>query len=152
MRTCLDETGPYDGGHYPTMKTIPLTALLLAMATGALAEIRTWTSADDASKTFEGELVSAAKGSITIKRKDGKSLTVPEIKLSQADRDFVAAGQEKLAAAEKSKGAAAKLKTSPMGAGLSGKVVKLEGKSLKKHDIFATKAPEYYLLYWGASW
>lgn len=134
------------------MKTIPITALLLALATGAFAEIRTWTSADDASKTFEGELVSAAKGNVTIKRKDGKSLTVLENKLSQADRDFVAAEQEKLAAAEKAKGAAAKLKTSPMGAALSGKVVKLEGKNFKKHDIFATKAPEYYLLYWGASW
>ena len=134
------------------MKTIPITALLLALATGAFAELRTWTSADDASKTFEGDLVSAAKGSIVIKTKAGKTLTVAETKLSQADRDFVAAEQEKLAAAEKSKGAAAKLKTSPMGAGLSGKVVKLEGKSFKKHDIFATKAPEYYLLYWGASW
>ena len=134
------------------MKTIPITALLLALATGAFAESRTWTSADDASKTFEGELVSFAKGSVTIKRKDGKPLTVPDTKLSQADRDFVAAEQEKLAAAAKAKDAAVKLKTSPMGAGLSGKVVKLEGKSFKKHDIFATKAPEYYLLYWGASW
>ena len=134
------------------MKTIPITALLLALATGAFAEIRTWTSADDASKTFDGELVSAAKGSVTIKRKDGKTMTVPEIKLSQADRDFVAAGQEKKAAAEKSKDAAAKLKTSALGAGFAGKTVKLEGKTFKKHDIFATKAPEYYLLYWGASW
>src|SRR5204863_4982668 len=98
------------------MKTIPITALLLAMATGAFAEVRTWTSADDASKTFEGELVSAAKASVVIKRKDGKSLTVPETKLSQADRDFVAAEQEKLATAEKTKEAAGKLKTSPMAA------------------------------------
>ena len=134
------------------MKTIPITALLLALATGAFAEVRTWTSADDASKTFEGELVSAAKGSVVIKTKAGKSLTVPETKLSQADRDFVAAEQEKLAAAEKTKAAAGKLKTSPMAAGLSGKTVSLQGKSLKKHDLFATKAPEYYLLYWGASW
>ena len=134
------------------MKTLLLSTLLIALAASARAEVRKWTSADDASKTFEGEMVSAKGDNVVIKRKDGKVLTVALAKLSQEDRDFVSKAAEENAAEEKSKEAANTLKDSEMAKALNGKTVVLEGKSLKKHDIFATKAPEYYLLYWGASW
>jgi thiol-disulfide isomerase/thioredoxin len=39
-----------------------------------------------------------------------------------------------------------------MAKALDGSTVVLDGKLLKKHDILASKAPEYYMLYWGASW
>lgn len=141
------------------MKILKLSLLLVALAGAARAEMRMWTSADDASKKFEGEFISSNKDSVAIKRKDGKQIVLPLTKVSEADREFISRqGEEKAkqgeekASAEKAKEAGAKLKESEMAKALSGKTVTLEGKSLKKHDIFAGKAPEYYLVYWGASW
>jgi hypothetical protein len=133
------------------LSTLLLSSLVIALAVSAHAELRKWTSAKDASKTFEGEMVSAKGDSVVIKRKDGKVLTVPLAVLAQEDRDFVGKASVGLAAGKANEVPAA-LKESEMAKALNGKTVILEGKTLKKHDIFATKAPKYYLLYWGASW
>ena len=134
------------------MKRI-LTTLLVAVLCGtAIAEVRKWTSADDASKSFDGELVSVKGDSAVIKMKGGKSVTMPLAKLSQADQDFVAAQEKEKAASAAAAEAAAKLKDSPMAKALAGNTVILDGKRLKKHNILEGKAPTHYLLYWGASW
>lgn len=134
------------------MKTLMLSLTLAALCGASPAESRKWTSADDASKTFEGEMTAAKGDSVTIKMKTGRVMAVPLSKLSQADKDYVAAEAKAKEEASSAAAAAEKLKTSEVAKAIAGKTVILDGKKLKKHDIFATKAPEYYPLYWGASW
>ena len=134
------------------MKRFLTTFLVAALCGTAIAEVRKWTSADDASKSFDGELVSVKGDSAVIKMKGGKSVTMPLAKLSQADQDFVAAQEKEKAASAAAAEAAAKLKDSPMAKALAGNTVILDGKRLKKHNILEGKAPTHYLLYWGASW
>ena len=134
------------------MKKLLLVFTLTALCGVSLAEIRKWTSADDASKSFEGEMTAVKGDNVTIKKKTGGMVTVPLAKLSQEDRDFVAAAEKEKSDAAATAEAATKLKTSEMAKALAGNTLKLENKKLKKTDIFASKAPEYYLLYQGASW
>lgn len=134
------------------MKRILTTLVVAALCGTAIAEVRKWTSADDASKTFEGELTAIKGDSATIKMKGGKSVTLPLAKLSKADQEFVAAQEKEKAASAAAAEAAAKLKDSPMAKALAGNTVILDGKRLKKHNILEGKAPTHYLLYWGASW
>jgi hypothetical protein len=135
------------------MKRLTLTLALAVLCGGVCsAEMRKWTSADDASKTFEGEMTGAKGDNVTIKMKTGRSLTVALAKLSQEDKDYVAAQAKAKEEEAAAKEAAESVKTSAVAKAISGKTVVADGKKLKKHDVFATKAPEYYLLYWGASW
>lgn len=41
---------------------------------------------------------------------------------------------------------------SPMAKALKGKTVKLSGDHFKPYNISSAKRPDYYLIYWGASW
>lgn len=134
------------------MKKLMLSLVLATLCGVSYAEVRKWTSADDASKTFEGEMTAVKGDNVTIKMKTGRTLTVPLSKLSQADKDFVAAQEKAKAEAAALAENAAKLKTGEVAKAVIGNTVILDGKKLKKHDIFATKAPEYYLVYFGASW
>jgi thiol-disulfide isomerase/thioredoxin len=134
------------------MKKLMLTLALAALCGGSFAEVRKWTSADDASKTFEGEMTAVKGDNVTIKKKAGGTVTVPLAKLSQDDRDFVAAAEKTKTEAASRAEASTKLKTSEMAKAVIGNTVILDGKKLKKFDVFAEKAPEHYLLYWGASW
>jgi len=134
------------------MKKLMLTTLLAALTGVSLAEVRKWTSADDASKTFEGEMTAAKGDTVTIKMKTGRVMNVPLSKLSQEDKDYVTAQAKAKEEAAATAAAAEKLKSGEVAKAISGKTVILDGKKLKKHDVFAAKAPEYYLLYWGASW
>ena len=59
------------------MKTILLSVVFAAIAVSAPAAIRKWTSADDASKSFEGELTGVKAEKATIKMKNGQAVTVP---------------------------------------------------------------------------
>lgn len=134
------------------MKTLMLTLLVAAFCGASYAGVRKWTSADDASKTFDGELTAVKGDNVTIKMKNGRSVTFAASKLSQEDRDFISAQEKEKAEAASASEAATKVKDSPMAKALAGNTVMLEGKRLKKHDVLATKAPQYYLLYFGASW
>lgn len=129
-------------------KTTYITACVLA---GCLltAQARKWTSADDATKTFEAEFVESADGKVTVKRKNGRNMTFALEKLSKGDQEFVAKQIEaKKAAAE-----ADKLKDAPLPKALSGKLVKRSGSSVKKYDLSSQGAvPKYYLMYYSASW
>ncbi len=134
------------------MKKTSVVLSMLALSSICHGEMRKWTSADDASKTFDGEMTSAKGDTVMVRMANGRTVTLPLTKLSQADRDFVAsAAKEKTASADMA-AAAEKAKTSAVAKALSGNTVKLEGKKFKKTDVFASKAPEYYLVYWGASW
>jgi len=71
--------------------TIPtILALVLGSATVAFGEMRTWTSASDASKQFQAELVAADANQITVVREDGHEMTFPLTVISPADQKFVA--------------------------------------------------------------
>lgn len=68
-----------------------LVGLLLAAwaAPLAIAEPRTWTSADG--KTVVAELIDATDTTVTIKNEGGRDYTVPHERFSEADREFVRA-------------------------------------------------------------
>lgn len=131
------------------MKRKAYLSLLLAalgLACVEAGEARTWTSAADASKTFEGEFVSESAGKVTVRKENGQQMTFPLDKLSEADQTWVA---ETKAAATR----AEKLKSAAVPAGILGKLVRLDGKRLKKYDLEADKGiPEYYVVYYSASW
>ena len=70
-------------------RTIVLViGLLLISASPALA--RKWTSSNG-KFSVEADLVEVKGGSVELKKRDGKIITVPLAKLSKADRDFLAA-------------------------------------------------------------
>jgi len=130
------------------MKTSFLSfAMALPLCAAVLfgQDLRTWTSADDASKQFEGTLVETKGDQVTIKHSNGKLMTFAQTKLSADDQKFIASQAEAKVKAEEAQ-------TSPMARALKGRTLALDGKRLKKNDFLATKSPEYYLLYWGASW
>ena len=109
-------------------------------------EPRTWTSAADASKTFEAEFVSESAGKVTVRKSNGQQMTFTLDKLSEADQAWIA---ETKAAALK----AEKLKSAEVPAAILDKLVKLDGKKLRKYDLEADKGvPEYYVVYFSASW
>jgi hypothetical protein len=71
---------------------------IMSCALGARAEVRTWTSAADPAKTFQGELVSSDGVSVTIKKADGTSMKAPLDKFSPSDVTYV---KEQKATADK---------------------------------------------------
>lgn len=70
----------------PTCLQVALLSAFLGLAVSTFA--RTWTSSDG--KEIEAEYVSANETSVTIKRADGKSFTLPLSRLSKADQEWVA--------------------------------------------------------------
>jgi hypothetical protein len=110
---------------------------------------RQWTSAGDASRTFEAELIDARDGKVTVRRKSGLEMTFPLTKLSEADRTYVAQEIE----ARRKAAADDELKDAPIPKELAGKLVKRSGGKLTKYDLSSRGAvPKYYLIYYSASW
>ena len=130
------------------MKKSILFAALLALAIPSL-HARTWTSADG-SKTFEGDLRSynPASGEVTVLI-NGRATTFQESVLSEADRAFLkesgsnpaATGSDPSEALEKQKVGAQVMKA---------KLHRLDGERYKRAEM--SKAPEYYIMYFSASW
>lgn len=133
------------------LKYLLAAGLAAALGIGQLPA-RTWTSADG-SKTFEGTLVSYDKDSdkVTVTLRNGKTLTFGADKLSEADKTFLAE-QAQAAPAGGGEDLAAALKEQKVGGKLlkPGVLQKLDGK--KFADFELTKAPQYYLVYFSASW
>ena len=127
---------------------LSLTAPLLAVAMLASAHARTWTSSDG-SKTFEGAYVSSTDTSVTV-LKSGREVTFKLDLISEADRTWVKAEADRLAKAEADKINQKTLEDQPVGKKLIGKTVKLVGKKFEKTEI--SKVPEYYMVYYSASW
>ncbi|QBG47000.1 hypothetical protein EGM51_06180 [Verrucomicrobia bacterium S94] len=67
------------------------TALSLTFA--ETGEIRTWSSANGQA-TFSGSVVQIVSGKVILDNGQGKEVTVPIAKLSQADRDYLSAYQQ----------------------------------------------------------
>lgn len=63
-------------------------AAAIALTLPLHAATRTWTSADG-SKQVEAQFVEAQQGKVTLRRADGRTVTVPIDSLSEADRDFI---------------------------------------------------------------
>ena len=113
----------------------------------AWAPARTWTSSDG-EKTFEGDLreFDDASGKVTV-LVNGRQLVFDQTKLSEDDQTYLTEWK-----AEADKPEATKvLESQKIGKELTDKVLsRLDGKKFKKASM--EKAPEYYLLYFSASW
>ncbi|BDS06717.1 hypothetical protein NT6N_17570 [Oceaniferula spumae] len=135
--------------HFMKRKFIlSLTTPLLAVVMLASAHARIWTSADG-SKTFEGNYVSSTDTTVTV-LKSGREVTFKLDLISEADRTFVKEEAERLAKAEADKANQKTLADQPVGKKLMGKTVKVVGKKFETVDT--TKVPEYYMVYFSASW
>lgn len=124
-------------------KTLTL-ALAAALAMGT-AQARTWTSADGG-KTFNAEYVSQTDEYVTVSR-GLKNVRFKIALLSEADRTWLEA--KKAEAAGKAKqGEASGL--GKIGGKLKGNMVRLEGNQYCDYE--AESAPQYYIVYFTASW
>ncbi len=128
------------------MKKIIAWSIPVLLSISSLSA-RTWTSSDGA-KTFEGEVKAydAANETVTVLI-NGREMTFSQSKLSEADIAYVKAWSteankpsvEQVLAAQK------------VGQNLTSRTLqRFNGKKFKSASM--EKAPEYYLLYFSASW
>lgn len=119
------------------------------MASLGFAELRTWTSATDASKTFEAEFKSSDGKTVTVLR----NRRIQKFKitlLSKEDQEWVEAemakGDEKVGSSGMTSSEFAK---TDFGKALK-KVKKINGKKYAKSGI--EEVPKFFILYFSASW
>lgn len=127
------------------MKKTILTTLAAIVCLGSI-HARTWTSADG-SKTFNAKYVSHTDEYVTV----AKGLKESKFKislLSEADREWLAAKAQKASSTSSTSKDA--LDLGSIGNGLKGNMVML--KDGKYKDYAAESAPEYYIVYYTASW
>jgi hypothetical protein len=135
------------------LKILLFTASLALVGQGPLAA-RTWTSADG-SQTFEGELraLSERTKTVTVLMEGGKLRTFAIRLLSETDRNFLKTeGHKILLAASAGEGADDDLQDHKISKNLAkeGVLSKIEGESFAGHKL--TKTPDYYIVYFSASW
>ena len=136
------------------MVPIKYKAVLAVVLLSLSSQARTWTSVDGL-KTFEAEYKSYNQeaNEVTVLRKY-KKLNFSLDVLSQADRDWVNVKVAEVAAIEVAASAPTveeQLAAQPVGAKLNDRtLVRLDGKRFKKAEM--EKVPQYYLLYFTASW
>lgn len=132
------------------LKNLLAVGLAAALGTGLLPA-RVWTSSDG-SKTFEGVFKSYDKesGQVTVILRSGKTITFGQDKLSEKDKEFLTSQADE--APGGGEDVEAQLKEQGIGSKITkrGILQKLDGKKFKDHDL--AKAPEYYILYFSASW
>ena len=121
---------------------ITLGALSLLPAT---LNARTWTSSSDTSKTFNGDLKSydSETKQVTIIHSNGRPVTLPLDKLSTDDQTFIQENAPK-------ENNLASLQDQTVGKAIEKKLSQLQNGKVKKAEL--EFAPEYYLLYFSASW
>ena len=124
------------------MKITPTLLLAAVMVTGSL-QARTWTSAEGG-KTFKGEYISHTDEFVTVYR-GFKKVRFKLSLLSEADRVWLR--EKKQAGEEKVPEVVAAGKIAEK---LTGNMVKLTGD--KYEDYVAVTQPEYYIIYFTASW
>lgn len=127
-------------------------AFLLSCLAVASVQARTWTSADG-TKTFSGELKSynAETGMVTV-TVNGRALEFPQDKLSAADVAFL---KENAAGAPSASSTSTSPGTAPASTAMAERMAKvklsrLDGKRYKRAEL--EKTPDYYILYYSASW
>ena len=136
------------------MIPIKYKAALAVVLLSLSVQARTWTSVDGL-KTFEAEYKSYNQeaNEVTVLRKYKKLKFSMDV-LSQVDRDWVNVKVEQAVLAEvaaNAPGIEDQLAAQPVGAKLNNRtLVRLDGKRFKKAEM--EKVPEYYLLYYTASW
>lgn len=126
------------------MKKTILISLLLAGV--SFAGFEKWTNKDGKAAELELVKVVDADGGKAgeFKMRNGKTIVLKAADLSEADA-------ARLEAWKKPEAAAPEAKPSAFDDILDGNLVKLEGKSLKKHEL-AAKPKKYYIFYYTASW
>lgn len=132
------------------MKKLILGAAIFVALVGVL-EARTWKSADG-SRTFEGELRSFDKNSGEVSVVvNGRLLKFNQSVLSTEDQEFLKSNNPSSSGGSDTAAIAEKLSASKVGAQVAkAKLERLDGKRFKKAEM--EKAPEYYILYYSASW
>jgi len=126
------------------MKT-PILAALSAAALCLPLHARTWTSSDGA-KTFQGDLRSYDKdtGKVRVILHSGRTISFDKSKLSKEDIAYLAENA-------KTENAGAALEDQAVGAMVAKtKLYRLAGK--KFHEATLEKTPDYYILYFTATW
>jgi thiol-disulfide isomerase/thioredoxin len=120
----------------------------LALSGFAIAEFETWTSSDGRSAELELKKVTVENGEKVgqFRMGNGKPVRIPASKLTQEDA-------KRLDAWIEPEGGTPDIvpKPSVFDKELDGKLIKLDGKSLKKIKEFK-KPTKYYLFYYTASW
>ncbi|NNC90315.1 MAG: hypothetical protein HKN82_17820 [Akkermansiaceae bacterium] len=110
---------------------------------------RTWTSSDG-TKTFEGDFKSfdADAGKVSVLMGNGRLVTFDVAKLSADDKTWI----EETQARENAPKVEDVLAAQKIGSKLAkpGVLQKLDGKRFAKFSF--EQAPEYYILYFSASW
>ncbi|MEM7699813.1 MAG: hypothetical protein AAF236_15570 [Verrucomicrobiota bacterium] len=134
------------------MKKLSITTigfLILSLALSVSAESRTWTSADG-SKTFEGELRSYNPDSKQVEViTGGRRLTFSADVLSEADQTYLA--EQEASKPMDPDAIEEALKASEVGALIAKtKLSKLDGSRFRRTELDVV--PEYYFLYYSASW
>ena len=115
-----------------------ISVLLLALSLPLAA--RTWTSSDG--RTLDGDFVSATDTAVTVKKKDGKKVTIDLTKLSAEDQEFVKT-QKALPAPEKKTaeppaGPSTAI-TGPYAVNITGEWSQVEGKGGLQGMLFGSK-------------
>ncbi|MGB0154818.1 MAG: hypothetical protein ACPGFB_12370 [Verrucomicrobiales bacterium] len=124
-----------------------LLALALSFLLIASSGARTWTSSDG-SRTFEGEIRSYNPNTKTVSvLASGRMLSFTADKLSEDDIAYI----KEWEAAQNAPDPSEMLASSVVGkAVLKAKLHRLDGKRFKSAEM--EKAPEYYIMYYSASW
>ena len=133
------------------MKLSAKQCLIIATALGlGFLPARTWTSADG-SKTFEGKLKSydTKAGKVSVSVQNGRTITFSIDKLSGADQKFLAREAEELDGTAENKAAMEEFARTDMGKAFT-KMQILEGEVFAPHEF--ESVPEYFILYYSASW
>jgi|688.fasta_scaffold34487_4 nucleoredoxin len=129
----------------------PITLLIFgACAISAFAGFENWTSKDGREAELELVSVSEADGEKvgTFRMRNGKTVTLKSSDLTDADAERLAEFKPEVAAEEEDVEAAG---PSVFDKVLDGNLVKLEGKSFKRHAP-AAEPKKYYIFYYTASW
>lgn len=124
--------------------------LLVGLLSVGISEARTWTSSDGA-KTFKGVLkqYDHESGKVTV-LKDFREVSFQDDVLSDADRAWLKAWAKERVTSSGS-GVEGELDEQKIGAKLKGGVLsKLEGGQFVEYEL--TSAPDYYVVYYSASW
>jgi predicted N-acetyltransferase YhbS len=134
------------------LKHLLHVGIVALLGVGAVSA-RTWTSANG-KNTFEGELKSFDKENdkVTIVYRNGRTVTFGTHRLSEADKTFLEENGKAAADAAAPAKVEASLKEQKIGKHLAKKGIlsKLEGETFANFQL--GKAPEYYLVYFSASW
>lgn len=133
------------------MKKTFYTGMALSCLLLTSLSARTWTNADG-TNTFSGDFKGFdAETEVVSVVKSGRTLSFTLDKLSEADQTWVKAAAKEAAEAAAKAANTKKLSEQEVGSKLTSKVLsRLNGKRFARADI--EKSPEYYILYFSASW